>query len=101
MVDLGLVDGLRQRHSFQTKAEADSFAEAKRVERQNEGAAALGLSPAVRQDAAKAYALLSSHGVSLLRAAQYYADHVIKYLDAPMVTEIAKRMVVDAQRKAA
>lgn len=77
IVDLGLINGKRQRHSFQTKVEADTFAESKRVERQNEGTAALGLSQETRQDAAKAAAILSPAGVSLLQAAQYYQQHVL------------------------
>lgn len=60
VVDLGLIDGKRARYSFTSKAEADAFADAKRMERQNEGTAALALPLEVRQDAAKAYALLGS-----------------------------------------
>jgi hypothetical protein len=98
MVDLGEIDGKRRRHSFKTKAEATTFAELKRIERQNEGAAALALSPAVRQDAAKASAILAPQGVSLLQAAQYYADHVLAYRDAPLVKEVAGRLVEDAEK---
>lgn len=43
-VDLGLINGKRERHCFQTKADAETFAEVKRTERTNEGTAALGLS---------------------------------------------------------
>ena len=42
VVDLGLINGKRERHAFKTKAEADTFAEQKRIEHQNEGMAALG-----------------------------------------------------------
>ena len=44
VVDLGLVNGKRERHAFKDKVSADTFAEQKKVERQNEGTAALGLS---------------------------------------------------------
>ena len=52
VVDLGLVHGKRERHSFKDKVSADTFAEQKKVERQNEGTSALGLSQATCSDAA-------------------------------------------------
>ena len=41
VVDLGLINGKREQHSFKTKGEADSFAELKRIERRNQGARAI------------------------------------------------------------
>ncbi len=98
IVDLGLINGKRLRHSFTTKGEADGFAEAKRIERQNEGTAALGLSQNTRQDAAKAFAILAPHGVSLLKAAEYYSQHVLAYRDSPLVPEIVRRLITDAEK---
>jgi integrase len=98
IVDLGLINGKRARYSFRTKEEAETFAESKRVERQNEGTAALGLSQETRQDAAKAAAILLPAGVSLLQAAEYFQQHVLAYRDAPQVAEIVRRMVDDAER---
>lgn len=98
IVDLGLINGKRARYSFRTREEAETFAESKRVERQNEGTAALGLSQETRQDAAKAAAILLPAGVSLLQAAEYYQQHVLAYRDAPLVAEIVRRMVEDAER---
>jgi hypothetical protein len=57
IVDLGLINGKRERHSFKTKTEADTFAELKRTERQNQGAAALALPQFIKVDAAKASAI--------------------------------------------
>ncbi len=98
VVDLGLIDGKRTRYSFTSKVEADAFAEAKRIERQNEGTAALALPLEVRQDAAKAYALLAPSGVSLLQAAEYYRQHVLAFREAPLIEEIVKRLLEDAKR---
>ena len=98
MVDLGLINGKRERHSFQTKADAETFAEVKRTERINEGTAALGLSQEIRQDAAKAAAVLSPYGVSLLEAARYYAKHVLAYKTAPPLADIVKRLIADAEK---
>ena len=96
IVDLGLINGNRERHSFASKTEADTFAETKRVERQNEGTAALALSTDTRRDAAKAVGILSPYGFSLQQAAEYYAQHVLAYRDTPQVPEIAKRLIEDA-----
>ena len=98
IVDLGLINGNRERHSFASKAEADTFAETKRVERRNEGTSALALSQETRQDAAKAVGILSPHGVSLQQAAEYYAQHVLAYRDTPQASEIAKRLIADAEK---
>ncbi len=43
VVDLGLINGKRERHSFKTKTDADTFAEQKKTEKANQGAAALAI----------------------------------------------------------
>jgi integrase len=98
IVDLGKIDGKRERHSFKTKGEAQTFAELKRIQRENEGIAGLSLSQDIRVDAAKASDLLSPHAISLERAAKYYLDHVIAYQNAPIVKVIIERMIADAKR---
>jgi integrase len=97
IVDLGLNSGKRERRSFKTKGEADSYAELKRTERKNQGATAVMLPNETRLDAIKAERILKSHGVSLATAAQYYFDHVIAYKNAPVVSEIVEKMVADAE----
>jgi hypothetical protein len=71
MVDLGLINGRRERHSFKTRAEADTFAELKNTERQNQGVVGLALSQEIKVDAAKASELLKPRGVTLQEAAKY------------------------------
>ena len=61
VVDIGLINGKRERHSFKTKAEASTFAELKKTERQNQGATALAMPQAIKVDAAKASALSVSY----------------------------------------
>jgi len=63
VADLGLINGKRERHSFKTKGEADTFAELKRTERQNPGVAGLARSQEIKVDAAKAGERLMPHGV--------------------------------------
>ena len=98
VVDLGLVNGKRERYSFKTKGEADSFAQLKRTERSNQGAKAILLSAATRQDAIAAEKLIKEHGVTLVESAQYYLDHVIAYRTAPTIGEIVNRMVANAEK---
>src|SRR5208282_2859929 len=98
VVDIGLINGKRERHSFKTKAEAGTFAELKRTERQNQGTAALAMPQAIKVDASKASVLLIPHNVSLEEAAKYYLKHVIAYRNAPTVSQIVERMIADAEK---
>lgn len=81
VVDIGLINGKRERHSFKTKSEAGTFAELKRTERQNQGVAALSLPQAIKVDAAKASALLTTHNVSLRKLLS-----IISNTSSPTVT---------------
>jgi hypothetical protein len=67
-VDLGEINGKRDRHSFKTKQEAEAFAEQARVKKQNEGLAAFNLPNEIRADALRASDLLKPHGVSIHQA---------------------------------
>jgi len=98
MVDLGEINGKRERYSFKTREEADTFAELKKAEKQNQGVAALALSHAVKVDAAKAHAILGPHNVTQEEAAKYYFKHVIAYRNAPKLSEIVNRMISDAEK---
>ena len=98
-VDLGQVDGKRKRMTYPTKPEAETAAEAFRIERENNGAAALSLPDEVRLDAAKAQRILSPHGVSIFEAARHYEKHVLAYKSAPPVGEIVKRYIDEASQK--
>jgi integrase len=98
VVDLGLINGKRERRSFKTRAEASTFAELKKTERQNQGTAALALPQAIKVDAAKASTLLNPHNVSLEEAAKYYLKHVIAYRNAPLINQIVEQLIGDAEK---
>lgn len=98
VVDLGLINGKRNRRCFATLAEARTFAEQARIAKRNEGTAAFSLDEGVRVDAAKAYAILKPAKVSLLDAAEYYRDHMLAYLNAPTIAEMADKMVAEAEQ---
>ena len=98
VVDLGLVNGQRERHSFKTREAADAFAELKRTERNNQGMRAVMLPAATRTDALKAEEILHGHGITLTEAAQYFFDHVIAYRNAPTIQQIVNQMVDNAKR---
>ncbi len=98
VVDLGLINGKRERRSFKTKAEADSFADQKKTEKENQGAAALAIPYETKVDAVKAKALLAGHSVALEQAVRYYVKHVIAYQNAPTISKIVERMIADAEK---
>jgi len=98
VVDLGLVNGKRERHSFKTKDEALTYAQLKRTEKGNLGATAVMLPASTRQDAIAAEKLIKEYGVTLTEAAQYYLDHVIAYRNAPMIGDIVDKMVASAEQ---
>ena len=58
LVDLGSINGKRNRRSFKTKPEAEACAAQARVKRENEGLAGFKLSHTVTVAAAKAHAIL-------------------------------------------
>ena len=97
-MDLGTIDGKRQRHTFETKAQADTFAEMARIKKQNEGASAFGISEKVRVDATRATQLLAPHDVTLVEAAHYYLDHVVAFQNAPTLQETVTKLIEEATR---
>ena len=98
VVDLGLINGKRERRSFQSKVEAETFGEMARVKKQNEGPAAFGISDGVRVDASKASAMLAPPGVSLVEATRHYIDHVLAYRNAPPLPPIVNNLIDEATR---
>lgn len=92
-VDLGEIDGVRRRKSFETQDEAEAYAETARVKRQNEGVAALAMPQALRVDALRADERLRPHGISLTECADYYLRHVVAFRSAPKVPEIVQSMI--------
>ena len=76
MVDLGMINGKRQRFFFKTKAEADTKAEQVRVARKNEGVASFSIPEKLRIEAIEAAKLLEPYGHSLLDAVKFYLPHL-------------------------
>jgi hypothetical protein len=96
-VDLGELNGKRERHTFGTKEEAESFAEQARVKRLNEGLSAFAISQELRVDALNASGLLQGRDVSLTGGAEYYLKHAAAYQNAPKIPAIVARMLTEAE----
>jgi len=64
MIDV-MIDGQRIRRTYETRDEAEEFAEQVRTARMNEGTAALSLTPDVRAEAAKCVRELRRYNVSI------------------------------------
>ena len=63
----------------------------------NEGKAAFSLPEPVRVAASEAITKLEPYGVTIADAVNYYVDHVLKYRNAPCVSDIVKRLVAEAE----
>ena len=79
LVDRGLINGKRERKSFKTKAEPETFAAQSKVLKQNIGMAGFALSHTAMVDAAQSIAILKPAGVSLQDASKYYRKHVMDF----------------------
>jgi len=64
--------GLSIRKTFKTKQDAETFASSARIERENYGHAAFGISDALRTDAVRAAEILRETGVTLTEAARAF-----------------------------
>jgi integrase len=89
------VNGERVRETFKTKGEAETRAAEIRTKVDNEGQAAFNIPPALRVEAIECAALLQPHNASIREACRYYVDHVLKYRNAPTVSEIIKQLIAD------
>lgn len=97
LVDLGKVNGKRDRRSFSTKQAAEVFAAQARVNKMNEGAAAFALSADTRTEVAKSMVKLKPWNATITEAVDYYVEHVLRYRNAPIVADIVQRMLADAK----
>src|SRR5436190_10419056 len=88
IVDLGFVNGKRERHTEDSLEEARTYAEQARIKRNNEGLAAFSLSSHIQRDAHQAHEKLKPHGVTLTMAADHYLKHVIAFKNAPNIEAI-------------
>src|SRR5258707_165620 len=94
LVDLGKQGGeTRQRHSFDTRAEAEGFAQQARIARDNQGTVAFFLPYDAQAQAIKLYECLKAYDISLDDVRAHYLKDVIPYLAAPTVSEIAERLM--------
>jgi site-specific recombinase XerD len=74
-VDLGTVNGVRQRQFFKSKQEAENKADLLKIARTNLGAAAFALTDKQRVDATEALGLLAPVNATLVQACRYYLKH--------------------------
>jgi integrase len=68
----------RDRKTFKSRIDAQTFFEQKKVELANFGAAGASMSEKLRGDALAAAEVLKSHGSTLLDAAKFYVNHLLK-----------------------
>ncbi len=92
-----MVNGHRIREAFSTKEEAESRAAQVRLMVENEGAAAFTLPGDVRAIAAKCVEKLTPFGATLDESVDHYIEHVLKYRNAPTVSEIVEKLLADAE----
>jgi site-specific recombinase XerD len=91
-----MLDGQRIRETYSTRGEAETRAAEIRVKVENEGTAAFNIPLPLRVEAVECAALLEPHGASIREACQWYEKHVLKYRNAPTVSEIVDKLIADA-----
>ena len=97
LVDLGKVNGKRERKTFPTKQDAEVFAAQARATKANEGTAAFALSADSRVASAKCLEKFAPYSATLVEAVDCYVDHVLEFRAAPSVAEIVKQLLKDAE----
>ncbi len=101
VVDLGKQgDKQRDRRYFDTRADAEGFAQQARVARANQGVVAFSLPFDVQSDAIKLHEFLKPHGISFRDVQEHYATIVIPYLAIPKVGVVCENLaetVVDCR----
>ncbi len=91
------INGKRTSEVFNTKAEAETAARQIRLRVQNEGTAAFNLPDDIRSEAAKAVETLKPYDATITEAVTYYVEHVLKFRNAPPVSELVKGIVAEAE----
>lgn len=92
------IDGVRVFESFTTQASAITRAWEIANDRKNTGKAGFQLPMNQRIEAADCYKLLTDYpDVKLREAVTYYCEHVLKFRNAPPVSELVKSMVAEAE----
>ena len=91
------IDGKRTSEVFKTKAEAETAAAQVRLRVENEGAAGFSLPADIRAEASKAVETLQPYDATITEAVTYYVEHVLKFRNAPPVSELVKGIVAEAE----
>jgi integrase len=86
----------RLRKTFSSEAEARTFANLRKIERTNHGAAGVSLSPRLRGEAVEASKLLEPYGVTLLDLARQYVQRMEQSTKSETV-ENAVRILLSAK----
>ena len=92
-----MIDGQRIREAYATKEEAETRAAQIRQMVENQGAMAFSISESVRVQAAEAVEKLTPHNATIKEAVDHYCGHVLKYRNAPTVSEIVAKLIADAE----
>ena len=97
-VDVGRVNGKRERKFFRTRGEADSYAEQQRIARENMGTAAFSIDDALRHDAITAKQILAPFKATLAEAAKYFVKHARPSGGSKTMFELVTE-ILDAKKK--
>lgn len=99
VVDCGMQHGKRVREVFNTKGEAESFAQQLRLGRHKHGAAIFLLPFDAQSDAVKLYEILKPHRIGFHDVIEHYSKDVIPYLHVPNVAEITEKLAAAIESK--
>ena len=97
-VDLGRVNGKRERKFFKTRTAADTYAEQQRIARENMGSAAFSIDDALRHDAITAKQILAPFKATLTEAAKYFVKHARPKGGTKSMIDLVTEML-DSRRK--
>jgi integrase len=84
---------VRPRRTFSNAEEAHTFALLKRRERENYGLSAVSMDETLRGDALAAQRVLAPYNVSILTAAEYYAQHMRQLQKSETVSGAVKALL--------
>lgn len=90
--------GKRSRRFFETKKEAETFAQQKKIEALNQGIEGAEFSTELRVLATRADALLAPFGKTIMDAAEFFAAHLKRITVSRSFSEVAREVL--ATRKA-
>jgi site-specific recombinase XerD len=91
-----MLKGHRIRETFGTKEEAEKRAAQIRAQVEREGAAAFNIPLPLRVEAAECSELLQPYNSSIREACRHYVDHVLKYRNAPTISDVVAKLIADA-----